>query len=207
MENKSLFIFIVIFLLVIGIINRTQNKVFYLLIVGFIYFTFKENKVIEKKTNKTKEKKKTYFESKNISKYDDINDFIFNIQEFILYNHPAFEEMINSIDNFFDIYDESIKINARAKLNYYNLEKEKYNAINALHSIIFETPSSPQIVEKLNMSFKKLDNILEKYMKEIEKIIEGEILVNGYNSKSIIVNKGPKEYNFYDNNKFIYDFV
>lgn len=207
MDTKSVFIFIAIFLLIIGIINRTQNKVFYLLIIGFIYFTLRENHIISKIDKEKKPKKNLRPNPRNINNYEDLEDFVFNIQEFILFNHPAFEEMVDSIDNFLDIYDESIKLNERAKLNYHNLEKEKHNAINALHSIIFETPPSPQIVEKLNMSIKQLDKILDKYLNKIKDIVNGEILVKGYTNKSIIINNGPKEYNFYDNKKFMYDFV
>lgn len=207
MDFKSIFIFIAIFLLIIGIINRTQNKVFYLLIAGFIYFTLKENNIISKIDKEQKPKKKLRPSPRNINNYGDLEDFVFHIQEFILFNHPAFEEMVDSIDNFLDIYDESIKLNQRAKLNYYNLEKEKHSAINALHSIIFESPPSPQIVEKLNMSIKELDKILDKYLNKIKDIVNGEILVKGYTNKSIIINNGPKEYNFYDNKEFIYDFV
>lgn len=213
-NNKLSFLYLTIFIFIVGILSNSKNNVFYLLVIFFAYYILNKNQNKNKDSNqdilnleKKHKKIKITPESKNINKYQDIENFIFNIQEFVVYNYPAFQEMIESLDNFLDMYDTCIKVNDKAAIYYYNLEKEKHNTLNALHSIIFEIPSSPHIIEKLNISIKELDKILTNYLNKIEKIINDDILINGYNTHSIIINKGPKQYNFYDNKEFMYDFI
>ena len=216
MENNKLsFIYMIIFIIIIGILSNNKNNVFYLLAFLILFVLYNngikiDNKEINNKNNHNKKtigKKKLMPQPKNINKYEDLEIFVFNIQEFIYFNHPAFEEMVDHLDNFLEYYDICIKVNKKANMYYHHIEKAKHESLNALHSIIFETPSSPQIIEKLNMSIKELDKILTKYLSHIQKIIEDDIILNGYNNSSIIINKGPKEFNFYENKPFMYDFI
>ena len=143
---------------------------------------------------------------KNIQNYDELTDYLFSIQDLYGYNPPAYEEIVDNIDNFLEVYEESKLLPELSGTNYSIAEKRKHNALNALHSMIYKLPSSHNLVDKYVDSMRVLEGLLEKYLNEIYYINEEKIMKEGYNNSTKIINRGPKESNYYDKEIFMFDF-
>lgn len=136
-------------------------------------------------------------EPKNIQNYADMTDFIFSIQEFYEYNQQAYENLVDAIDTFLEIYENVLIDNSLAGDSYSLANNQKLLALNELHSIIMTLPSSLLLTNKFNESLHALELLLNKYLYTIYEKNKEYINKNGYfnNSKVIELNIAP--YNTY----------
>ena len=67
-------------------------------------------------------------------------------------------------------------------------------------------PNYKNLIEKLNNALQYLESLLNNYLEEIYKIHQNNVYMNGYNIKYKIVNTFPKSYNYYPNNKYMFEF-
>jgi len=155
---------------------------------------------------------------KCVGKYKDIVDFLYSIQDFHAYNPQAYEEIVDNLISFFDMY-ESIHKGAIHCEDYYEISlSKKQNAINALHSLIFKLPTAGVIHKKLVKAQEILDELLGNYLNDIYTKCIHVRLRDGFTSESKIINKGPSPYNeflrtedrdqhtlLYNNADFTYD--
>lgn len=140
--------------------------------------------------------------SEIINKYDQYVDFLFSIQDFYAYNPPAYENLIENLEVFLELYEESLIANELAGLNYGLADKRQSRILNNLHSIIYNLPVNKLLTDKLNASIIKLDDMLEEMLNEMININKNYIDVNGYTRESVVVNNGPKESNYYEKDTF-----
>jgi hypothetical protein len=136
----------------------------------------------------------------------DIIDLVFSIQDFYIYNPEAFEEMADNINNFLTIHDFIFNNEPFCELYYEIAESKKNNAINALHSIIFNLPNDNDAIDKLNRAHKRLDTILTKHLNEIYDKCHYKLTLKGYDVFTKKLDLGPKPANHYFDKKFTYQF-
>ena len=133
-----------------------------------------------------------------INKYDIIVDFLFSIQDMYAYNPPAFEYMTEHIEEFIELYEDGKIDTSIAGINYKLADRRRQLALNNLRSIIYMAPANKAIVDKIDESAMKLDDILEKMLYELYVINNKSLIKNGYDINSVIITTGPKPDNYYD---------
>lgn len=142
----------------------------------------------------------------------DLIDFLFSIQDFYQYNPQAYEEMINNLESFFSLYNIVCAGNAGLDYceYYYTIaESKRRNSLNSLHSIIYNLPqnaSHPALTDKLNRAHQRLNTIMTEYINKLYNMCKEDLLRNGYTVFRRPINRGPKEYNIYNDEIFSYDF-
>jgi hypothetical protein len=116
----------------------------------------------------------------HLTKYDDLTDLIFSIQDFHIYNPQSYEDMINAIDTMMETYEYVLLDNSLAGDYFSIAEAHKLLAINALHSIIMTIPSNKNLIDKFNESMKVLEELLNNYLYIIYQKNDEYIKSNGY---------------------------
>lgn len=204
-EKKSIFIYIIILISIIYIfsfINVKLNTILAIsiacIIIKYLYTENKENVNTEEKQHEIK-LENIQPSPKKLDKYKDIVDFLFSIQDMYYYNQQAYEDMIDNLDIFFQIYEN---IHIGEKLYEYNYElavNKKHNSINCLHSLIYNIPVAMN--DKLSTSLVILEEILNRYLVQLKEICDNNIIKNGYNKDRRIIHTGPLQYNRYLNSE------
>ena len=215
LDSTSIFNYLTIIFISLAIfknMNIELNTILALLIAIFVIIYYHQKNKIEAQTDtELTNKKKDNIQpelSKNAEEHDDIIDFLFSIQDFYQYNPQAFEEMIDNINSFFKVYKEvNYGLNNYSQ-SYKIAESKMHNSVNNLHSIVYKIPNSPQILNKLNKATDKLYYLLYNYLDDIHEKHNENIIRNGYNVNTNIINHtGPKEFNFYLQDKsHIFDY-
>jgi hypothetical protein len=204
--NKNIFIYCIIFVVVMAIFMRLNvglNIIFGCVIVYLIINLLDRKQEIEIKENRELDELKTSMIQPTpvlLQKYKDIINFLFSIQDYYKYNPLIYENIIDNLDNFFHLYEETYKLNELAGINYKLMNNIKLDTINVLHSLIYTLPEDIAYINKLNNSFEIFNKILSKYLFDIYKINEKNILNKGYNTSTIIINHNePTPFTTYDN--------
>jgi hypothetical protein len=97
-----------------------------------------------------------------------------------------------------------INNNAMANLNYSVMEMRRNNATGTLQSIIIKAPTN--ITNKISRATNVLDNMMVEYLKEIQLILKKILLINGYNTKTkIIDNSNIRPYNYVESKNYTFD--
>ena len=143
---------------------------------------------------------------KSIEKYDEMIDFLFSIQDFYIYNQQAYEDMVECINNFFIVYEDILKNGIQTNQLFSIAEKNMYNSINHLHSFIYSIPNDDNIRNKLHTSLYVLEKILNNYLNEIYDIHIDNIK-KGYHIDYKLINIGPKEYNYYNEENTNFNYI
>lgn len=203
-SQKQKFIFMICPLILIFLFIKLDiklNIIFWLVISVFfiIYYNYHNQKDItdqqelyDIKHNAIRPK------SEIIKKYDILVDFLFYIQDFYASNPPAYEEMITNIEIFIQLYEEAKEL-PELSGNYYKLAMDRKKlAVNNLHSIIYLLPTNKILTKKLNESVENLNNILSLMLEELYVQNLEFVAKHGYNNRTVIINKGPKESNHFD---------
>jgi hypothetical protein len=211
-DKVTLFWYIVIFIVILFIFSRMSiniNIIFgFALAYMLIVYLYNDYKRVNNDTVKLLENKKSLLFPKPIEslEHTDIVNFLFSIQDFYIYNPQAYADMIETIDLFFSIYNETYNNHKMAGRNYLLLIEKKRNALNSLQSIINNMPRNSQYDKKLSDAIYVLESMLNKYIDDIKKLYDNELYESGYTTKTVLINKGPYGYNIYDDKLYTYDF-
>lgn len=205
-SGPQIFTYVVILILAIVLFKRFSIglNIIFGLFIGYVLvqYLFDKKKYSENVDKIYNEIKKQSIQPQPIkaTNYPDITNFLFSIQDLYKYNQQAYEEVVDAIDDFLYLYEEALKLNQLAGLNYGIMDQKKFYAMNCLHSLIYELPVSKQYITKLNESFDTLEKLLNNYLKEIYEINNKVIATNGYNNETIIINKNElKPHTYYSN--------
>lgn len=128
---------------------------------------------------------------------EDVVDFMFSIQDFYPYNPLAFEEIVDNIDSFFELYEFVEKGVPNCEEVFALAENKKQNAVNALHSLIFTIPVSIKVTEKHNKAHLKLDEVMKTYLTTMYNKCKRELSKHGYSIERKHIDTGPRPYNHY----------
>lgn len=211
-DKVTLAWYILIFIIIIYVFSKLfiQLNIVFGTLIAFIIIIYLYNDYNIKKTNDSniKEHKKNMImpKPKIAGNNNDIINYLFSIQDFYSYNPQAYILMIEHIDHFFDIYNETLDDNSLAGINYNTLTDIKRNALNDLQSIIYKMPLNLQHDKKLSDAISMLNIIFEKYLKNVKNIYDNVLYKNGYNTKTVLIPTGPKASNTYDDDMYTYEY-
>jgi Ca2+/Na+ antiporter len=211
LDSKTLFFYVVIIITIIfsfSTINLNLNILYGTIIAYFlINYLYSDYKQKQEKENKTKSYQEANLLPKPeiISKYGDIIKYLFSIQDLYIYNPQAYEEITDSLANFFRTFEETQNNPCQAGINHGLMITYKKHTVNALHSIIYNLSNDVDYTEKLNEAIVILQEILDEYLDKVEKKQKECLYEYGYNVSTKLINKGELAYNeFSDNNYEIF---
>ena len=204
-DKKRIFMYCVIFIIIMAIFQKITiglNIIFGCFIVYVIIKILDNKQETEiKENNNLEELKSSMIQPKPLllQNYKDIQNFLFSIQDYYKYNPETYENIVDNLDNFFHLYEEVYKLNDLAGTNYKLMNNIKSDTINLLHSLIYKLPEDIAYIDKLNKSFDILNKILSKYLFDIYKMNNNNIINKGYNINTIIINQNePLPFTSYD---------
>ncbi len=142
LDNKTIFWYSIVFCIILLFFSKftVGLNIVFGFFIGFIIilYLYYNHMKLKEEQNKIilNERQILTPQPDNAMKYNNIVDFLFSIQDLYIYNPQAYEDMIEIIDQFFKLYEESNNDNSLAGMNYYQMIIEKNNAMNSLQSII-----------------------------------------------------------------------
>lgn len=208
-DNKILFRNIIIILIFIYFFIKLDiglNLILGLIlaIIVILYFTEKESiqteiikEQYETKLNTIKPKPKHIVD-------DDIVDFVFSVQDFYVFNPQAYEEFIDNLDAFKELYDTTFADGKFSNYYFQIAESKKNNALNSFHSILFKLPNDKFYTDKLVRAHKRLETLLNNYLNQLYDQCTHNEYKDGLTFLRRPINNGPKEYNTYFDKDFTY---
>ena len=110
MNNKKVLTYAVIITLSIFITKMmtiTLNTITAFCIAGLIIYKYNEkinNTINRNKINSNEKIKNITPEPEALMEFDDVIDFIFSVQDMYKYNQQSYENFIQNLNNFFNIY-------------------------------------------------------------------------------------------------------
>jgi hypothetical protein len=204
-DNVTLFWYAIIFIGTVYAFSRTDiklNVVYGTFIVLIILYILNDEYTNTKKTinDILKVKKDSILpQVDRIGNYDDVVNFLFSIQDFYIYNAQAYEDMVQSIDEFFIFYEEVLNNNELAGEHYDVLNDKRRYSLNSLQSMIYNFPANVDYIKKLNKSINILDTLLQKYLNNVKLINDNNIYQNGYHmTTKLITNDNIVPYNTFN---------
>lgn len=228
LDQKTVFLFSVVFAIIIFFfqkINITLGIIVGLCLwIGIVSYvtSHQEQNIINKQIQHDTKLKEIRPIPQNFDKYDDIINFCFSVQDFYAYNPLAYEEMIDNLDTFLAYFDE-VKLNPKRTNELFELmNQRRRDAVNALHSTIFNlNDDNLDLTKKLTEAIKQLDDILYTYLDEVKYLHDKNLYDQGININYKPINDGPIECNNFNNasylqtrnymgnpnNMYTYDFV
>ena len=209
-NSRNLFKYAVIIILSL-VYFGTQNiklNVLLAIFVALVYISYNYDELDTKKTQEEdiKELKREAIkpDPRNFEDKEDLVDLLFSIQDWYHYNPQAYEEMIDNLYAFFELYD-SIKRGSKFCDQYYQIaSSKKNNAINSLHSMIFTIPTHAEVMDKFNRAHKRMETIMNDYLNEIYDVCHRDLLKKGYDITRRAINTGPKAANHYFDKDYTY---
>ncbi len=135
---------------------------------------------------------------------DELIKFVFSVQDFYVFNPAAYDEFVESINSFKNIYDTIFSGKGLANYNYQLAENERKNILNSFHSLIYNLPPSKPHNSKFNESLERLEGILNVYMNNLYDRCVDYAYCNA-NVTTRPINRGPAEYNTFDYDNFTYE--
>ncbi|ARF09245.1 hypothetical protein Catovirus_2_194 [Catovirus CTV1] len=210
-DGSRLFFYCVIFLIVFAIFQNFTiglNIILAIFISVIIVLYLNSKNVYDNNKLKNIYKNKTELirpTPAKIQNYPKFTNFVFSIQDMYPYNPPSYEDMVDAIDNILELYEEAKIDPTISGLNYNLIDQQRKEAVNSLHTIIFNLPSNNVYINKLNESIDVLNNLINELMNEVFYLNKLDIFNNGYDRETIILDKGPKAENFYTNDPFTFD--
>ena len=208
LDSKTTFLYIFIFLLIIWYFRDKHiglNMIMVLIVSYFVISYIYQKQITTDQIEEAQMKQKHDAirpKDNNLEGKSDLIDFFFSVQDFYRYNPQTYEECMDDIDVFLEIY-KIIFIGTKYCNDYYQIaNSKKNNALNCFHALIYNLPNDKNITDKFNRAHKRLETILNKYLNEMYSKCEQELVINGYNIYTTNINTGPTEYNNYENDHF-----
>jgi Ca2+/Na+ antiporter len=212
LENKVLFFYIFIMIITLFIFKNRIIKlnVILAIVIGIVIIIFLKDK---RETEQQGEEEKLQIklnnikpEPKNFKDKKNIIEFLFSIQDMYKYNPSVYEEIIDNIDVFFQVYDYIFK-DVKYCEYYYQIAKSKArNSTNALHSLIYTIPNSKVVTDKLNRAHERLETLMNHYLNEIYNKCNEERIKGGLDIFKTQILLGPKPFNEYNHTDYTYEF-
>jgi hypothetical protein len=212
LNNQILFRNIVILLVFIYFFMRLTIglNIILALVLGIItvlYFDEKETLFAKLETAQLHDKLKT-IQPKTDKVQEmarkDLIEFLFSIQDFYVFNPPAYEEMMDNINSFLTLHESTFLDDKLCNYYYQIAESKKNNALNSFHSIIFKLPNDKIFTDKFNRAHRRLETLLNIYLNEMYDQCYYVLVRDGHDVLKRPTNTGPKEYNQYFDKVYTY---
>jgi len=200
LTKKQVFVLSTITILIIGLCSRinVHTGIFIgifisILFIAYMYFLFDKQNVDIDATQKIK-KESIYPKSEIILKYNDISNYIFEIQDLYTYSPKIYEELISSIDSFLILYEDTLKFPSNSGIDFNMAQNMITKIINLMHSFIYNV-SSHVLIDKINLYSKKINDLLNIYLLKIYYVYRQQLDNNIINTNTQLINiNDPQPY-------------
>jgi hypothetical protein len=200
LTKKQIFMLSTVSILIIGLCSRinVHSGIFVgifmsILFVAYMHSLFNVQNENVDTTHKLK-KESIYPKSHIITKYDDVSDCIFEIQDLYVYSPQIYEELISSINNFFILYEDTLKFPSKSGINFKMAQNMITKIMNLMHSFIYNV-SSHVLIDKINLYSKKINDLLNSYLLKIYYAYKQQLDDNNINVNTQLINiNDPQPY-------------
>lgn len=204
-DGQTIFIYFVITVILIAIFKNIDMGINILVafMLSCVIILFLNSSYISKQQEIDDIIKEKYDsinpKTETVRSYPEIIDFLFSIQDFYMYNVPSYEDMVDSLENILLLYDESKMDNSKAGINYGLIMGLRKQSVDSLHSIIYNIPSDPRYIDKLDKAIKDLDTIIFDILNDVYDINKLYIFNNGYDRYTVNIDSiySPRPENYY----------
>ena len=139
-------------------------------------------------------------ETKYLKNYNDFIDLLFSIQDFYQYNPEAFEELVDSVDQFLYTNETIHKDPTLTNSMFVFADKYYHTAMNSLHSFVHTLPTDAHIIEKHHRALEEMEKLFLLYLNKLYDIHQQNELNVDYK----LITTGPKAFAYYTDKHFDY---
>lgn len=204
-HNKQIiFFYIIIFIFIIYYFSYQSinlNFIFGVCIASlFLYYAkyFYDLQINSSISNDISKLNSIYPSLNHVSPYNDVVDFLFSIQDLYSYNPLVFENMIDSLENFFELYHNHLSQHSLSSIIYQSLSDIKRNALNDLSELHTNMPSNIFLNNKIDLALSQLESILNSYLDIAYHSYQQILYKNGFDISVSDIYIGPSPKNVYD---------
>ncbi|ATZ80623.1 hypothetical protein BMW23_0576 [Bodo saltans virus] len=214
-NNTALFWFIILFIFIVFIISKkeiTLSIFFGTFVAMIILFFVYNNHVYNEKENEQEfiNKQNTiYPKFSQSSKYHDMTELLYSVQDMYSYNPEAYGEFIQNINDFYAIYENILDTNDNIGQKYDLLIDKKKNIINSFQSIVFKLPNNAQYTKYFNNKITEINTQFDAYLDYVVYLQKKSLYENGINCDTKLIDKSDiVSYDSFDNRGlFSYDIM
>lgn len=195
LDNKTIFFYVIIFVVIVYVfsflsigLNLVFGVVIAIVVLYFLYKNYGERDYEEKQAIQAQQD--LLLPDPGVAReYNDVVRYLFSIQDLYVHNADAYTELTNGLDNFFRIYENTLVNPQYAGRNHELMRDQKRKSMNALHSLVHTVPVTVHHTAKIEDAMKIMEEILQKYLDNAERIHKLFIYENGYNSDVKLIDK------------------
>jgi hypothetical protein len=172
MQNIGSLILIFLTIVVLSKVIDITFNIFVWMIIGSVVIWilyYSKNKLVPPEIEKMKTISR-FTGSKKLDNYPDMISFLYDVRYYNCLNPVAFNEMISSIETFFQLYDEIMYYdmlycvqNIEVAVDYGRL------ALNNFQSMIYGLSADKLSTKKFHSELSRLEIILNKYINDMTK--------------------------------------
>ena len=201
LNNKTIFIYICIFVVILFIFSfrPITLNVFYgtfiaCVVIFCIHYRSYKNLQVTQDTVDSKKDEISDQADVNILNKNELVNFLFSTQDLRYYNHDAYSEMVDALNNFTEAYKIIQEDKSKAGKYFDHMDTYKKQSLNALQSLILSVDNK-DIIKKINTATDVLEDILLVYLNNVYHMNAENIHDYGYNNQTTIINSGPNPIN------------
>jgi hypothetical protein len=192
-EPQNIFLYGVI--IVIGIFISTNLSYNYNILIGLIfcsliiyyqYTYFKYNVLTRDKIDKEKFNQ-LFSKNQILSKYANINDFLFYFENFKSYNIQEYEKIVAAFENFIKMYEYCLIDNTLIFKFFTTLTGIKISILSIINNFIF-TVQEVDYENIINLQKIQAEKLLNNYLNNLAILYKKKIYYDGYNNSSNNIN-------------------
>ena len=204
--NQSLYVYaliVIAFLFLAQWIEISFTTVILIITAVIIIIIIYSNEKITSVAAKEENKIKLEFikpKPKRMIDYPDLVNFFYSIKQFYYINPNAFYAVVNNVEQFLGIYEAMMNNEIIYCKQMFEVANQFYrNALNHLHSLIFNMNVDKYITNKFQRSIKDLNVLLYQYVERLIHKCNTEFKSHNINNNSGFIQQfGPKPVNYYD---------
>ena len=202
MSAESLFQYFVVIVICITVIVHISPSMVAVLggIVGIIFVYFLNDRKVAQVQSFNEDLQwrlqSLYPRPQNFELDPDLINLFYNIRDMRSYNSLAYDKALKNVDSLLRVLKD-VQIGVQHCEQNYELAHDKYkNAMNHMHSVIYNIPLSDVTLNKYNAALKQLQLILKRHLDTIYKICKAQRREQGNTSDMHFVDElhlaGPK---------------
>lgn len=159
--------------------NILLGLVFCSIIIYYIY-TYRKNNILTENEIFKEKFSNLYTKNQILSKYTQIVDFLFYMENLKSNNIQQFNKLVNLFENFCEVYEYCLLDSGLIFSSYQDLIDQKILILNTINSFVFTTNdiNYENIIIKQKMAAEK---ILDKLLNNLVLLNKKKIYYHGYN--------------------------
>ena len=211
-DRSTMFLYVSIFIIILFIFSKIEiklNVIFGTFVaIGILTYLYSNSQKSKRVIDELNIKKiNSVLPLPQTKEHKEIINFLFSIQDLYVINPQVYENMVEHVDYFFDLYKETLNNDSLAGMNYQLMVDQKRFILNSLMQIDFGMKQNTEYDLKLEKSVKVMENILDNYLSLVHTIYNEHVYKHGLDSKTVIINRNKeiRPYNTYNDKLFSVD--